>query len=369
MPDDPATELRKEFTNYERTVWLINCIEGHLKKQYAPHLCFFDRYPKIPQDSESALTPDFTVVFKGPYEIVGEVKRALGRDEKLEQNFEQLKGYDRELSLRLNDGDAYNHKTTKHDLLVLVNLEHAAAEAIKLRELVEGERAKGKFKRAVSVFSATNDGQQAKPRWIMVWQDKSDKLRDMALAPGSRLSERHQEKYESIVVYPDSFAGPQSVHWFCNDNPPLIYLAVILWAKIFPRMMSPEKREAWTLEADCQGIVDIDVLLSEVCDKSKTYLSHSLKKNTVKSVLEFLVKAKLATRKKDDSYVVHFRRFKLNRFNSETEDEIKELRLDHQREGMINAIVRGDKTKRIIKGRPHRGGRKTRFDKNQLTLL
>ena len=81
-------KLREEFSNYERTVWIVNCLEGHLRKYYEDLLLCFDRYPKIPNGDNHSLTPDFTAVFVGPYEIVGEVKRSLGeKEEYVRENY------------------------------------------------------------------------------------------------------------------------------------------------------------------------------------------------------------------------------------------------------------------------------------------
>ena len=104
------------------------------------------------------ITPDFTVVFQGPYELVGEVKRALGgTDEAFEPRFAQLAKYDRPLQLRVADGGAYQHNTSDHDIVLLINIEHAARESKKLSERLTTERAKGAFGRAVCVFSVGYD--------------------------------------------------------------------------------------------------------------------------------------------------------------------------------------------------------------------
>lgn len=59
--------LRIDFTNYERTVWVVNSIEGHLVKYYSDLLTCFDRFPEFPREGADPLTPDFAVSFVGDY--------------------------------------------------------------------------------------------------------------------------------------------------------------------------------------------------------------------------------------------------------------------------------------------------------------
>lgn len=358
-------QLKCDYSNYERTVWVVNSIEGHLQRYYSALMVYFDRYPRIKVDGKE-LTPDFTVVFSGPYEIVGEVKRALGRNEIIDKRFEQIKEYDQPMQLRTAEGNVYQHFTANHDILLLINAEYANPESKKLSELVKAERKNGKLVRAVSVFSTAYDNQAAKARWILTWQNYSDKLRDTKLPAGQRLSERHQEAEEPILIYPDDFTGVQAIHRFCNDDPPPIYVTVILWSRIFPRMMTTEQRDSWTLDSDCQGVVDIKVTVEQLVDTTRKFVNYQVKASLLRDVLKVLCKAKLAEQKSEGEYIVHFRRLRLA--NVEDGEEGEELKLDHVKEALIRAIVRGEFLKRSSGVRIGRSGRRT-SDKNQLNLL
>jgi len=88
----------------------------------------------------------------------------------------------------------------------------------------------------------------------------------------------------------------------------------------------------------------------------------------IKSVMEVLRKAKLVTKKSDENYIVHFKRFKLTQFSSDEDEIIEEVKLDHQREALIRAIVRGEKPTRSGTTRISR--RRKRFtDKRQIELI
>ncbi len=367
MQNEQEKELRVQFSNYERTVWVVNSIEGHLQHYYRDLIRYFDRYPAIPLGGKE-LTPDFTVVFHGPYEIVGEVKRALGRGEAIDERYKQLKGYDTKLKFRLKDGDVYEHESLNHDILLFINIEWARVESKTLSQLLRSDRKNGSFKRSVSVFSATNDTQAARTRWIFNWEPRTDKLRDSKLPAGRRLSERHQKSEEPIVIYPDSFTGIQAVHRFCNDAPPAIYVAVILWSKVFPRVMTTEEREAWTLDSDCQGTIDIQVNLQQLIDETRRFVGYQIKKTLMKRVLEILSKAKLAKKKNEEAFEIHFRKLRVVEADEADEEITEERKLDHVKEALIRAIARGDRPGRISGGRlPRR--RRGAADKNQLPLL
>jgi hypothetical protein len=40
-------QLKCDFSNYERTVSIVNAIEGHLRRYYKDLIVYFDRYPAI----------------------------------------------------------------------------------------------------------------------------------------------------------------------------------------------------------------------------------------------------------------------------------------------------------------------------------
>lgn len=312
MEDESQEQkLREEFSNYERTVWIINCLEGHLRKYYNDLLSCFDRFPQIPNGSENPLTPDFTVVFVGSYEIIGEVKRSLGnQEESIKNKYQQLKRYDRKLLLKAKPGATHSHESQNHDVVLFINVEFAKKEASKLCELVKADRSRGTFKRGLSVFAQICDSQQAKVKWIFDWISCSDRLNDDVLPKGRRLSERHQDNGETIIVYPEVYAGMQAIHNFCNDNPPDVYLAVVLWSRIFPKLIPQDLRETWVMEKDCQGTVEFEVPPDSITDYSKKFLGYSLRKASLENVLLLLAKAGLVEKKSSGSYKIHYRKFR-----------------------------------------------------------
>jgi hypothetical protein len=362
-------KLREEFSNYERTVWTVNSIEGHLRKHYSDLLKCFDRYPRLPRPDRAPLTPDFCVVFQGPYALVGEVKRALGLDQvSITTRYAQLKGYDEKLHLRSAPGGAYDYESDSHDILLFINLEYAKKEAKKLSELIAGDRKLGHFQRAVSVFGATYDSQQAKAKWIFTWIESSgESLRDTNLPVARRLSKRHQEDGEAIVVYTDEFAGLQAVHHFCNDEPPDVYLAVLLWSRVFPKLITRDRREPW-VDADCQGVVEIDVTAGDLAKYATNQLGYGVKTEGIRKVLDLLVKADLADHGKAEEFKINYRRFRIRRGEEESDEAFEEAKLDHVKEGIIRALTQTEK-KPAGRVRFGRTRRTAKDDKHQLPLL
>lgn len=331
--------LRIEFTNYERTVWVVNSVEGHLVKYYSDLLICFDRFPEFPREGLDPLTPDFTVSFIGDYHLIGEIKRALGGSEKaVEETFEQIADYAQTLRFKTVAGGAHDHEVERHDIIVFVNLEHARKEARKLRQLVLAARERGEFGSAIAVFSATYDSQQAKARWIFECvNEESDRLTDDALPEERRLSKRHQDDANTIVVYPDQFTAIQAVHHFCNDNPPAIYTAVILWSRVFPRLIPAEDRARWTLEENNRGVIELKTSMDEVV-KMLERLRIGVRKKHIRNAVDLLATASLVIKHDAGNLTIGFRKFRATQAEGEEKDE--EIALDYTREGIINAVVK-----------------------------
>ncbi len=131
-------------------------------------------------------------------------------------------------------------------------------------------------------------------------------------------------------------------------------------------MMTPEQREAWTLDSDCQGVVDIKVTVEQLLDATRIFVNYQVKASLLRDVLKLLCKAKLAEQKAEGDYIVHFRRFRL--INVEDGEEAEELKLDHVKEALIRAIVRGELPKRGSCVRIRRRSSRTN-DQNRLSLL
>src|SRR6266571_7959164 len=202
-------DLKNQFSNYERTVWVVNSIHGHLLKYYRDVLDCFDRFPKFPLTDGEFLTPDFAVSFQSSFDIVGEIKRALGsNDFSLNETHEQICKYDQPLTFRQTPEGPHERTSNSYDIVLFTNLEYAAKEAKNLRELIHS---KGRPKRPVIIFSDTFDSQQTKPRWIFsCLTEFSDRFSDTGLPEERRLSKRHQDDRESIVIYANEFAGIQA---------------------------------------------------------------------------------------------------------------------------------------------------------------
>jgi hypothetical protein len=184
------------------------------------------------------------------------------------------------------------------------------------------------------------------------------------LPKGRRLSERHQNAGETIVVYPKVYAGLQAVHNFCNDDPPDVYLAVVLWSRIFPKLIPQDLREAWVMEKDCQGPVEFEVPLDSITDYSKKFLGYSLRKASLENVLSLLIKAELVEKKSNGAYKIYYRKFHPQQIGDNTAESVEEYKLDHTKEGIIDALIRGSRPKTIRSGRIPRTRRKGN-DKNQ----
>lgn len=358
-------EFKIQFSNYERTVWVVNSIEGHLLKYYRDLIVCFDRFPRFPQSAGAALTPDFAVSFISDFNIIGEIKRSLGAGEKaLGETYDQLCRYDQVLRFRRSPDGPHERAAKSHDIVLFTNIEYARKEAKRLRALV---RSQGKPTRHIIIFSVAFDGQQAKPKWIFsCLTDLSDRFSDAALPVEKRLSKRHQDDEESLVIYTNEFAGIQTQHAFCNDNPPPVYTAVILWAKVFPRLIPQEKRADWTLEENNQGTIEFTVSL-EALITEKNRLRLAIRKQQVVDALSLLETGKVVVRNNNE-FTIRYRKFRAAVGHDLDEAKAAELAIDHTKHGLIREISRGiskpnGKKQRIVRPtRSKKDSNQTFFD-------
>lgn len=270
------------------------------------------------------------------------MKRALGGDEKaIDETFTQIALYAQKFAFRSSAGSPHDRKVKNHDIIVFVNLEHARKEARKLRQLVLAVRKKGQFANAVAVFSATYDSQQAKARWIFECIDEeSDRLTDDALPEDRRLSKRHQKDANTIVVYPDQFTAIQAVHHFCNDSPPPIYTAVILWARVFPRLIPKDDLARWTLEENNQGSLELQTSIDEIASM-RDRLRIGVRRADIRKAIDLLEIASLTIKRQDGRLTIAYRKFRAT--TSGPEEQREEMALDYTREGIINAVLKGSR--------------------------
>jgi hypothetical protein len=331
-------ELKNQFSNYERTVWVVNSIHGHLLKYYKDILKCFDRFPKFPLGDGTFLTPDFAVSFEPDFNIVVDVKRSLGsREELLNATFKQVCKYAQPLKFRLVPEGLHEYPVKSHDIVLFTNLEYAAKEARKLRELIK----RNSFPESpVIIFSDTFESQQAKPRWIFsCLTEFSDRFSDDSLPEDRRLSKRHQDDRDPIVIYASEFAAIQAQHPFCNDEPPAVYTAVLLWAKVFPNLIPQDKLVEWTLEQNNQGSLEflttVEAIIAEL-DRQRL----GVRKQQVMDALSLLEAGKLASHT-NTGFAIRYRRFRAL-FADEADDvAATEAAIDHTKNGLIREISRG----------------------------
>jgi hypothetical protein len=357
-------DLLIAFSNYERTVWIINSVEGHLRRYYSKFLVCFDRFPAFPLSQNNTLTPDFAVSFAKDFYLIGEVKRALGLDLRtIEETHAQLCKYDRPLKFRRSPSGLHEEKAKSHDLVVFTNIEHARKEARRLRNLANEQ---SKPTRPLIIFSVAFDTQQAKSRWVLSCiTDLSDRFSDSKLPEDARLSVRHQDHEEPIVIYIAEYAALQATQAFCNDKPPSVYTAVILWARVLPKLIPDDQRKAWALEANLQGTVEFLTSMDAIVAES--HRQRLIAKRAHISEAMNLLEASKLVMSQDGKLRVRYRRFRSARGDYE-DDEAAEAAMDHTKRGLVREIARSVKSKRTRKTITTLS-RRSPNDPNQLPLL
>lgn len=220
--------------------------------------------------------------------------------------------------------------------------------------------------RPLIIFSVAFDTQQAKSRWVLSCiTDLSDRFSDSKLPEDARLSVRHQDHEEPIVIYIAEYAALQATQAFCNDRPPAVYTAVILWARVLPKLIPDDQRKMWALEANLQGTVEFLTSMDAIVAESHRQRL-VVKRAHIFEALSLLEASKLVI-SQDGKLRVRYRRFRSARGDYE-DDEAAEAAMDHTKRGLVREIARSVKSKRKPKTRTPLS-RRSKSDPNQLPLL
>ena len=144
-----------------------------------------------------------------------------------------------------------------------------------------------------------------------------------------------------------------------------MYTAVILWARVLPKLIPDDQRKMWALEANLQGTVEFLTSMDAIVAESHRQRL-VVKRAHIFEALSLLEASKLVI-SEDGKLRVRYRRFRSARGDYE-DDEAAEAAIDHTKRGLVREIARSVKSKRKPKTRTPLS-RRSKSDPNQLPLL
>ncbi len=241
----------------------------------------FDRYPKLRGTDRAPATPDFTVLFKGPAAVVGEIARFGLPDESVDSLCRQIGRYETIPSVK---GEKRLVKPQYIDVLLLVPAE-LGTEAVRriIRERYQNR---------------DNSYKPQRPPCIVQWS-RSDELyvfQRLGEPENGRLREEGRiaglntwlDK-GSVKIRAGRFKENKAAYAFMNDPVDPLYLATTLWSKTFADMA---RAVLATVEAG--GTVPLRIEGTTLAGLLHKHYGTSVTVTDIRRAMNILVACKLA---------------------------------------------------------------------------
>lgn len=230
-----AETLLADFELYDRNVDIVSAYQ-HLFTQtdlMPATVAHFDRFPKGVHNDGRVLTPDFTVLFVDDHAYVGEIANIPLNDNGVDKLCRQLLQYDQITSV---PGPSGNATVAGLDVLLFVQLRVGtdAARRIFTERLDNPDHEYKPSRRPVLIQYARESDRYS----FQVWKGPET---------GTFLENKRYPDYakftSDLVIPPGKFAGLKVQHAFMNDRVKPLYLATVLWTKVFPSVFGAGKVE------------------------------------------------------------------------------------------------------------------------------
>lgn len=294
----PDSATLREYELYDRSVDVVSAFHWLYTdtKELPDLVAHFERYPTVKMrvgDTETKITPDFTVLFKDGTGLVAEIANIARHENSVEKLCRQLLNYS-EIT-ELPDGTGGTVPVKGVDVLFLTPMKTAgdAVQRVFSERLDNTDHWYSPDARPALMQFA----QQPDEYVFQLWPDKSI---NGTLRPHGDLKLASLD-VPQLVVKPGHFAQNKVQYAFCNDPVPALYLATRLVVSVFP-VMHADPREAFTTTVE-----DITAVLRMQYGQGRTA--------DVQRALDLLKTAGLVTRAADSSWRILRGRAGLGREN------------------------------------------------------
>lgn len=224
-PLDPDA-LVSDFRLYDRAVDIVSIYHWLFTstKELPSTVEHFERYPRVPGDGGSVVTPDFTVLFKDGRGIAAEIANIALHDGSVESLCRQLEKYSRLTELPNAQGGFSPVQALDVIFLTPIETASAAVRRVCAERLDAPDHWYKPARRPVVIqFAASSDFYV-----LQFWPDRSV---NGALEPSE---DANYCDFDDLKVRPDHFAPNKVKYGFMNDPVKPLYLATRLWTSVFP---------------------------------------------------------------------------------------------------------------------------------------
>jgi len=201
----------KEFDDYDYAVTAVASWKAILSlSNYKNKVTFFDWFPLLKSSSGNDQTPDFAVLFKNQYGIIGEVKAGFPQDDKaFEKELKQLIRYDDVTSMSNSKGEQVEVK--KKDIILLIREFYSADEVAKrIFEKINDPKSPFKLNKSnLIVMSYRFDNERGKTFFVM----RRNTHQDNGSFQEPELQKHIVEKMNPLPVPPKLFKNHKTQYY------------------------------------------------------------------------------------------------------------------------------------------------------------
>jgi len=276
-----------DYSTYDQSVEIVGCWHSWFSDIDE---AAFDHFPTITINGREC-TPDFLVSFAKGYCLIGELCRLSMNDDGLKDSVLQALGY--------------ADFASQTDVMMLVP--HDYADQAERRMLDAGLLHADAEDEPLVVLSYVRVDADRVTRWVFKRPSpiRAFSFRDAFLGARS-LHEKMTVTLEGLKVPPKFWRNMKIRYPFCNDAPPPLYTACVLWEKVFSAMLS----DADYVNARVKRLphIRLTVTPTSVREALREQLDIEVKVAWLRDALELLARARLAEqpKKSADDFVIKY---------------------------------------------------------------
>jgi len=233
MPDEQANPydadiLLADYALYDRNVDIVSAYQYLFTEvpDLAATVAHFERFPIAVTEDGTKVTPDFTVLFTDGHAYVGEISNIPLPDQGVDKVCRQLLRYDQIRSVQGPDGLV---EVQSVDVLQFVQMRHASDAARRIFEdrLDDPDHQYKPTRRPVLIQYAHESD-----RYIFqIWSGTENG----SFADSERTPDYGKYGAE-LNMDPNAFGRLKVQYVFMNDRVKPLYMATVLWSKVFPSL-------------------------------------------------------------------------------------------------------------------------------------
>jgi hypothetical protein len=291
MAESDADRLHADYKRYDACVDIVSAAEVWftVADDIRTTVAHFERFPSIRHPDGALATPDFTVLFEDCTAYVGELSNLARNPASLDSLCHQLGRYDSLTDVQGSTGKKV--AVSAVDVILFVPQGEANAAVARIAEAMEDPGHPYSPSRFPTVFGWSFERERTRYVFSLARGEVNQRPRGHGRAHSLEKWMSGGSNPDTLTGMPRHFERFKIASRFMNDSPPALYMAMLLWSDVFPRMSGGEG--------------DISTSAAEVGVRLQADYGHG-RASDVEPALELLRVAGLARRSGDSGWrIVH----------------------------------------------------------------